>query len=515
MYLFLISVVFFYSRYFSLGKEVRILQLHHYQSDRQITYLLDKKYEYDELFYRYILHVPFLCILCFETYQDIVLILFLIVYSLIYYKENKKQKRSLVYTKRVIRLYMGIFLFYTLLLCIADKKDCLIYMILFLMMLNKEVVFIVNLLFVPMEHFIRNYYVKKAKHKLDANETLIKIGVVGSYGKTSTKNIVYELLKHDYLCVKSDASYNNLMGNTITILNKLKRMHMILIAEMGSDHVGEIGALMKFIKPQYVVITSIGNQHLNTFGTQNNIVKEKMSPLSYLKEKDYAILNIDNTYIYQNQHLGVCKKITYGECEEAEYRIKNIQLDEEGSSFTLEVQEESYIFKISLLGYYNVFNVVAALVVAHLLGVSFPLLQECCMHLKPIEHRLYSIRKNKYVLIDNAYNSNVYSFKNSMRILHNSNKYKILITPGLIDLKEDDRTNEMLMEYVVEVCDEVVLVGKRNRQAMLTGLHRYLYTSYKCVDTMEEALEYVDKIDQKDYVVLIENDIDKVLMNQI
>lgn len=514
MYFLFFSLLFFYYRTFSLHKECRILQLHHYQMDRQISYLMEKKHDWQSVVANTFLHSPFVLLIFLENVY-IALILLLLIYILLRFKveEKKKIHRDLVYTKRILRLYFVLYVLYTFLLYIGEMSHHFLYMVLFLMCINKEMVFLANLIIWPIESMIRLYYMQDAKRKLKAHPGLIKVGIVGSYGKTSSKNILFHLLKENYLCLKSKHSYNNKMGNTLTIRKELRRMHTLFICEMGSDHVGEIEELMHFINPQYVLITSIGNQHLNTFKSQEHIVYEKMSPLLFLKKEDVAILNIDNPYIYRNYEQGICKKITFGEHEEAQYRLLEIEMNEYGSSFKILYNKQIYTFHTTLLGRYNIDNLVGCIALAHTLHVDMEILQRMCRRIQPIEHRLESKNMGKYILIDNAYNSNPYSFKNSMEVLSKIKKYRILITPGIIDVKEDDYYNEMIMEDVVHVCEEVVLVGKRNRNAMVQGLKTFDYLAYQCVDTMEEALDYVNKKDMSDYVVLIENDIDKTLMN--
>lgn len=304
-----------------------------------------------------------------------------------------------------------------------------------------------------------------------------------------------------------------MMGNTLMIRSDLKKVHEVMIAEMGSDHVGEIKKLMNFIQPGYVILTSIGNQHMETFKTQENIVKEKTSPLLWLRRNDIAFINIDNSFLNEHRNLGVCQKIYFGEHIEAHYRLCDVELFEWGSQFSIQYKNEKVKFKTILLGYYNVMNITGSIAAAHTLGVSFTQIQSALSTLTPVEHRLQSIKKSNYTLIDNAYNSNVKSFKNSLQVLSMIHKYRILITPGLIDLKDDYTINNQLMDEINGNVDEMIVVGYKNRLALCDGLKRNHYKNYKLMDTMEEALDYVNTLNRKDYVVLIENDIDKDYMN--
>lgn len=513
--LLLFIIVYFAYRCLSLDKECRMLQLNHYQLSRTIHHVIASMKITHNKILKLIIHLPFCLLFLSDVRQFELFTLMLIVYFYLCYKSNLAMNRkvNLVFTKRMVRLYIALFIIYAIFLNgFYHTSYFLLYSIL-LMMCNPIVVLLAALIMQPIEKGIRNFYVYLAKQVLLENPQLIKIGIVGSYGKTSTKNIVYAFLSQRYYCLKSKKSYNNMMGNTLMIRNDLKKVHDVMIAEMGSDHVGEIKKLMNFIQPGYMILTSIGNQHMETFKTQENIIREKTSPLLYLRRNDIAFINIDNSFLYDNRNLGVCHKVYFGEHNEAHYRLCDVELFEWGSLFCIQYKETKIQFKTTLLGYYNVMNITGSIAAAHTLGISFEQIQSALSTLTPVEHRLQSIKKANYTLIDNAYNSNVKSFKNSLQVLGMIDKYRVLITPGLIDLKDDYTINNQLMDEIINNVDEIVIVGYKNRLALCDGLKRNHYTKYKLMDTMEEALAYADTIKRKDYVVLIENDIDKDYMN--
>lgn len=511
----LFLIVFFAYRCLSLDKECRLLQLNHYQLSRSVKHVVSSFHITQYKLLRFVLHLPFILLFFSNQSQFELFTLMLIVYFYLTYKVNTAMKRkvNLVYTKRMLRLYTALFILYSLLLMFFYHSSYFLLFSLLLMMCNPCMVLLAACIMHPIEKAIASFYVALAKRTLKENTQLIKLGIVGSYGKTSTKNIVYAFLSQRYYCLKSKKSYNNLMGNTLMIRNDLKKVHEVMIAEMGSDHVGEIKKLMQFIEPGYVILTSIGNQHLETFKTQENIIREKTSPLLYLKRNDIAFINIDNPYLYANKTLGVARKIYFGENQEADYRLCDIVMNEHGSQFAIIYKQEKIPFKTILLGYYNIMNIVGSIAAAHTLGVSFTQIQKALEELKPIEHRLQSIQKSHYTLIDNAYNSNVKSFKNSLQVLKRIKKYRILITPGLIDLKNDREINNQMMDEIQDNVDEIIIVGYLNRAALCDGLKRNHFTAYSIVDTMEEALAYIENLKRDDFVALIENDIDKDYMN--
>lgn len=514
----LFLIIFFAYRLLTMDYEVRILQVNHYQLDRTWMYLKENSYLSTRRFRILLIHLPFFFLFFVEERQLQIRLytLLLIVYFYFIYRFHMltKRKVALRYTKRVLRLYFCFALLYGISLVLIYSSRYFLLFSLLIMMSNPIYCALGALCMHPIEKLINDCYVEKAKHILKQQKHLIKIGIVGSYGKTSTKNILYHLLSEKYYCLKSEKSYNNRMGNTLMITRYLKRVHEVMIAEMGSDHLGELKKLMDFIEPNYVIITAIGNQHLKTFKSQERIIKEKLTPLRMLSEQDYAFLNLDNPYLYANRNLGKAHKIYFGEHRDADYRLCDIVMNEKGSHFNIAFQNQLYGFETTLLGYYNLMNLCGAIACAHTLGVRFEGMQKIVPQIKAIEHRLESRNYGKYTLIDNAYNSNVNSFQNTLEVLGRIKKYKILITPGIIEVGEEARVNHRLIQKVKGKVDEVVIVGYHNRSPLCEGLHEVGFENFHLADTMEEALSYVDQLNLNDYVVCIENDIDKVIMNQ-
>lgn len=509
-----ITVILFYIyRFYSLKKEIRIWQLNHYQFTRMVKYVKQTWKLTNKRILKIFIHIPFFVLLIAHQKQNELFLMMLIVYLFIIYHFKKGTQNTLIFTRRVLRLCITLFFLYYVSILQVYESKYFIYFMLLVMSLNTIYLWLASIINYPIEKAIQSYYKRSAKKIMKENRELMKIGIVGSYGKTSTKNILYAILSRKYLCLKSQKSYNNMMGNVLTIRNELKRIHELFICEMGSDHVGEIRKLMQFVAPQYAIITSIGNQHMETFKTQDNIIKEKTTPIYMLEEQDIVFLNIDDKNIAKHKEEGICQKVTFGESELADYRLCNLAVYEWGSRFSIIYKEESNVFETTLLGYYNVMNICGSIALSHTLGVPFVEIQNALLGIRPIEHRLQSIQYKKYTLIDNAYNSNILSFKNSLEILKNIPKYRILITPGLVDLKEDYKINKVLLEDAKDYLDEIVIVGYKNRQALLEGIQKNEFHNYKIMDTMEEALYYVDHLEKEDFVVLIENDIDKDIMN--
>jgi UDP-N-acetylmuramoyl-tripeptide--D-alanyl-D-alanine ligase len=346
---------------------------------------------------------------------------------------------------------------------------------------------------------------------LKEHPSLIKIGITGSYGKTSSKNILNEILSETYYVLASPASFNTPMGLTITIREQLKSIHDVFIAEMGADKVGEIDFLTKFIQPQYGIVTSIGPQHLNTFKSIDNIIREKMKMIENLPVSGVGVLNRDNDYIRAYDIHNKCRVLWYGiEREDVDYRAIDIRYSPEGSQFTVLCDEGEFAFETILLGRHNIANILAAITLGRVLGISWEKLRKAVSQVNYIEHRLQLKKINNYTFIDNAFNSNPEGSQMSLEVLKGMPGKRIVVTPGMIDLGDrQDEFNRKFGTYMIGCADEVILVGKQQTKAILEGLEEVGFppTAVHVVDTVKEAFDIVYVTATPDDTILLENDL--------
>ena len=257
----------------------------------------------------------------------------------------------------------------------------------------------------PMEIMINNHYLKDAKKTINGLPSLIKIGITGSYGKTSTKNIIDAVLSEVYYTLKTPLSYNTPMGITKTIREYLKPIHEVFICEMGADKVGEIDFLTKFVKPHYGIVTSIGPQHLNTFLNMENIINEKMLMIENLPSDGIGFVNMDNRFIREYPIRINCKLIKYGiKSRDVDYYIEDIAYHSHGSCFVVvDKSRKQHSFSTKLLGEHNIMNILVAIAVGREMSISWETLQRTINNLNHIEHRLQLKKINGYTFIDNAF----------------------------------------------------------------------------------------------------------------
>lgn len=337
------------------------------------------------------------------------------------------------------------------------------------------------------------------------------IGITGSYGKTSTKYILSTILGQKYNILKTPKSFNTKMGIAKTINENLKPTHQVFVCEMGADEPGEIKQLCDFVHPDIGIITSIGEQHLETFGSLENIKKTKFELVDSLSKDGLAFLN------YEDENIKSVKteknKITYGESKKYTYYATNIKIGEYGSEFNIHTKSgEEIPVKTKLLGEHNIINIVGAVAVAKELGLTNSEIQLGIKLLKPVEHRLELKQYvNGAIIIDDAYNANTKGAKMAVEVLGRfKTKRKILITPGIVELGDKMyEYNKRFGKQAAPNCDYVILVGENQAKPIYDGLieENFNKDNIFIVNNFNEAKERMYNIMDSNTVILLENDL--------
>ena len=444
--------------------------------------------------------------------------LYLVLY--LYNKSKTKTKfykLPLKFTSRVKRLYVTNIIIYILVastyLLIKD-----IYIFNFICTLSISLTFIIiylsNIINIPVEKLVFNYYKNSAIKKLNNMNDLEVIGITGSYGKTSSKNILNEILSVKYNPLPTPQNFNTQYGLIITINNYLNKFHDIFIAEMGAFKMGRIKLLCNLVKPKYAIITSIGTAHLETFGSRENIQKGKFELVESLPTNGLAILNMDDEYQVNYKIKNTCniKWISINN-KEADYIASDIKIDASGMSFNVHFKEDNvdYRFTTKLLGNANIYNILGAIAIAYHKGMSLEEIDLGIKKLKPTTHRLELKKSGNNIIIDDAYNSNPVGSKMALDVLNLMDGTKIVVTPGMIELGEEQyKLNKQFGKYISEVADYIILVGKNQTKPIQDGLSENNYDKDKIyiINDVREAFTIIEKINsKKQKYILLENDL--------
>lgn len=289
-------------------------------------------------------------------------------------------------------------------------------------------------------------YVKSAKAKIGANPLKV-VGITGSYGKTSTKQILVEILSKKYRVLSTPRSHNTPLGLALAINNNDLNNFDIFVAEMGARHLGDIEELCQICPPDYSIISGICPQHLESFGTIENVIKAKSEILTYTKEE--AVIAEDCCELFAS---SPCR-VNRADC------VSNIVCDCEGTSFDLTLGGKTERVKTKLLGRHCAQNIALAALIAFKLGMSLEEIKAAVEELSFVEHRLQLIKSGEVNILDDGYNSNVKGAAAALEVLKSFNGRKICVTPGLVELGIlEEEENRALGEKLVGL-DFVILVG--------------------------------------------------------
>ncbi len=363
----------------------------------------------------------------------------------------------------------------------------------------------------PFEKIISNSYIKKSKIKLKNLKNVKVIGITGSYGKTSVKNILGTILSEKYKVCLTPSSYNTPLGISKTILSNLKEDDEIFIAEMGAKQQFDIKELCDMVEPDIGVITGIGNQHLLTFGSIDNIIKTKCELADYICGKNSLLfLNADNEIVkgLVNSYKNAFVSSIDGQFD---IKISNLKTTKQGSSFELAYQNKKAKCKTILLGKHNISNILLATRVALELGLDLNEIATGIEKLTTIPHRLEIIKSSStYTIIDDAYNGSVEGSKASLDVLSHFDGKKFVITPGLVELgAEQFNSNFEFGKNMAEICDYVIIDSAINYDAIKTGL---IFAGFDAkhiiqVANLTQAVEVLNTLAEPLDVVLFENDL--------
>ncbi len=371
-----------------------------------------------------------------------------------------------------------------------------------------------NLLLHPVEAGFRQYYLRSAWQILRANHPTV-IGVAGSYGKTSTKTILSQLLAPSFPTLATPRSFNTPMGLCRVIREQLRPEHRFFIAELGAYQRGEIKELCRLVDPSIGILTSVGPEHLDRFGSMENVILGEAELIQALPTEGLAIVNGDDDLCRQIADAATCRCVFVGGPSDSRRGLwaEDVVLTSAGLAFTIHFADGHAIaVQTQLLGRHNVANILLASAAALECGLSVDDLPRAIARLEPIEHRLQLIANNNGVtVIDDTYNSNPRGATAALETLGSfGGGHRYLVTPGMVELADyQDTAHREFGRQAAAVCDAVILIGARRTWAIAEGLAEGGLNSDRLVVTrnLEEATERLGQLLRPGDAVLFENDL--------
>ncbi len=433
----------------------------------------------------------------------------------------KNAKKPLVMTSRVKRLFAAIALVYVIVCGALYVLDTLVLAdtvlaglpLFLLLLLTAAGVMTANMLTSPVEKAVQRWYLNDARRILAGRDDLIRIGITGSYGKTSCKFILGTILAEKYNVLVPPSSYNTPMGLTRVVREQLKNAHEVFIAEMGARHVGDIRELCELVHPKYGLLTSVGPQHLETFGNIGNIAKTKYELIEGLPADGCAFFPADSDIcrgLYDKTNI---EKYLFAVDYDgpAEARAENIRCGSFGSRFDLVIGEERIACETRLLGKHNIANIVGCASVAHRLGLSSAQIRLGIRKIQPVEHRLQLLPTSGGVaVIDDAFNANPSGVRAAMEVLSAFEGRKIVVTPGMVELGDREaEENHAFGKVMAGIADVVFLVGPKHTKPIYDGLIEggFSEDAIQVFRSLSEASEALWKLAHPGDVVIFENDL--------
>ena len=273
----------------------------------------------------------------------------------------------------------------------------------------------------------------KAMHAIAKNYrdkfTIPVIGLTGSAGKTSTKDIVAAALSKKFNVMKTQGNLNNETGAALTIFT-LDESHEVAVVEMGTNHFGEIGRIAAFVQPDYCLFTNIGLAHIENFGTREGIFQGKTEMLPHMRAGGRIIANGDDDMLCR-----IPGALLYGLGESCAIRGTKIEdLILRGMRFTANDEEQHCRMHVPALGVHSVYNALAAVSCGLLLGMELSEIAAGIETYQPLHGRMNVHELPRYTVIDDTYNANPTSMKASLDVLQKCSGRRIAILGDMREL---------------------------------------------------------------------------------
>lgn len=341
------------------------------------------------------------------------------------------------------------------------------------------------------------------------NLTIPIVGITGSVGKTSTKEIISSVLGVRYNVLKTEGNFNNEVGLPLTIL-RIREEHKVAVVEMGINHFGEMHRLSEIAKPDICVMTNIGQCHLEFLGSREGILKAKSEIFDFMNHEGYVCINGDDDMLCTIKEVHGHKPVSYGFSMKNDVYVTGVKSNGIlGSKASIYLNDETFDVEIPLPGEHMVMNALAATCVGDLLGLRPEEIAEGIKNVKPVGGRSNLIVLEDRMILDDCYNANPVSMKAAIDLLNLANTRKVAILGDMFELGEgQEKMHSEIGAYAVEQgIDVLVCVGELSRNMFnmatlkRTDLNKDIQIYY--MKDTKEAIEKIEIILEKGDTILV------------
>ncbi|MDR2152409.1 MAG: UDP-N-acetylmuramoyl-tripeptide--D-alanyl-D-alanine ligase [Helicobacteraceae bacterium] len=309
-----------------------------------------------------------------------------------------------------------------------------------------------------LENFLRSRFKKQASRKLLDRKDLIVIVLTASYGKTSLKHFLLDILKPRFRTYATPGNVNTDLGIAADINNSLPSDAQIYIIEAGAREIGDIMTIALMTQPHYAIIGKVGKQHIEYFKTEENIKRAKREALISPRMRR-AIVH-ESAKVEANDAI-----VTLNDAQ-----IQNLEATLDGTRWNLALHDRVIRLETPVLGGFNAVNISLAFLAALELGIGEEEIAKAVSKLNNFEHRLQPI-KNKYkFILDDSYNGNLDGMLGAISLCSSWNGRKVIVTPGIVE--SDDESNIALAAKINEVFDLAFITGALNADLLCSHIDR-------------------------------------------
>lgn len=351
-----------------------------------------------------------------------------------------------------------------------------------------------------------------AAMKLRRFKRLTVIGITGSYGKTTTKEFLADMLSTKKRVIRTPENINSEIGIALFILRTDFTDTDIFVVEIGAYRIGEIATACRMVRPNIGILTAINEQHLSLFGSIRNTQRAKYELLRAVPQEGLVIVNSDNPYCREFLHELPATVQTYGFDEEQHptFLIHEIEARRGGLCFRGIIGQEDYRIEASFMGEHIALNIAPCVLVARHIGFTHTDIVHAAAALRLPRNVLSVYRYGSARILDDSHNSNPDGFKAALDVLskYPSEIRRVVITRGMLELgPKSDELHEMIGGAIAYAADELVLIKKDFLEPIQAGLVEKYHTDLRVIDSDAALLAYIRSLKDKNVVVLLENTI--------
>lgn len=416
-----------------------------------------------------------------------------------------ENRQKIVWTRKALAIWVMsllIFCIVIVLFFIAFNIQGLL-IIPFLILLLPIIIGISLYAIMPLDIVLKQQIIESAT-KIVSTSNIKVIGITGSYGKTSTKEILATILEQKFRVIKTPENINTDLGISEFIINNKNefRDDGIFIVEMGAHKMGEIAKICRMVCPSYSILTGINESHLERFGSLENVINGKFElPRN---TKDLALLNFDDENISKNYSKFNIKN--YAGTSKRDASNVKIKANFKG----LEFEWEGRKFETNLLAEHNIALILLCARIAKELSMSLDEIYIGVKKIQPVMHRLQPIYNSNtdIMIIDDSYNGNFNGVKSGIDVINRATGRKVVLTPGLVELgSEMQDIHIKIGEIYAGGIDLVLLIENKMTNCIIKGLEKNKFVNYKVYKTTQEVHNDLKNILKHGDTIIFQNDL--------